>query len=117
MCFIISCICVYYYDYLYVCYMLDIGERAIELMFSVYCHTDENKDYLSTAAGHKVHSSVLFVCIIVCSYAYVAPCVWHTSLVIVYRDKSQSSQFSVICLHDKYAYVAPCVWHMSIDKT
>ena len=37
----------YYYDYLYVCYMLDIGERAIELMFSVYCHTDENKDYLS----------------------------------------------------------------------
>ena len=47
MCFIISCICVYYYDYLYVCYMLDIGERAIELMFSVYCHTDENKDYLS----------------------------------------------------------------------
>ncbi len=27
--------------------MLDIGERAIELMFSVYCHTDENKDYLS----------------------------------------------------------------------
>ena len=42
MCFIISCICVYYYDYLYVCYMLDIGERAIELMFSVYCHTDEN---------------------------------------------------------------------------
>ena len=47
MCFIISCICVYYYDYLYVCYMSDIGERAIELMFSVYCHTDENKDYLS----------------------------------------------------------------------
>ena len=48
MCFIISCImCVYYYDYLYVFYMLDIGERAIELMFSVYCHTDENKDYLS----------------------------------------------------------------------
>ena len=47
MCFIIYCICVYYYDYLYVCYMLDIGERAIELMFSVYCHTDENKDYLS----------------------------------------------------------------------
>ena len=47
MCFIISCICVYYYDYLYVIYMLDIGERAIELMFSVYCHTDENKDYLS----------------------------------------------------------------------
>ena len=47
MCFIISCICVYYYDYLYVCYMLDIGERAIELMFFVYCHTDENKDYLS----------------------------------------------------------------------
>ena len=45
MCFIISCICVYYYDYLYVCYMLGIGERAIELMFSVYCHTDENKDY------------------------------------------------------------------------
>ena len=37
----------YYYDYLYVCYMLDIGERAIELMFSVYCHTDENKDYLT----------------------------------------------------------------------
>ena len=37
----------YYYDYLYVCYMLDIGERAIDLMFSVYCHTDENKDYLS----------------------------------------------------------------------
>ena len=27
--------------------MLDIGERAIELMVSVYCHTDENKDYLS----------------------------------------------------------------------
>ena len=27
--------------------MLDIGERVIELMFSVYCHTDENKDYLS----------------------------------------------------------------------
>ena len=26
--------------------MLEIGERAIELMFSVYCHTDENKDYL-----------------------------------------------------------------------
>ena len=39
-------VCVYYYDYLYVFYMLDIGERAIELMFSGYCHTDENKDYL-----------------------------------------------------------------------
>ena len=39
-------ICVYYYDYLYVFYMLDISQRAIELMFSVYCHTDENKDYL-----------------------------------------------------------------------
>ena len=47
MCFIISCICVYYYDYLYVFYMLDIGERTIELMLSVYCHTDDNKDYLS----------------------------------------------------------------------
>ena len=47
MCFIISCICVYYYVYLYVFYMLDIGDRAIELMFSAYCHTDENKDYLS----------------------------------------------------------------------
>ena len=27
--------------------MLDIGERAIELMFSVYCHTGEKKDDLS----------------------------------------------------------------------
>ena len=56
MCFIISCICVYYYDYLYVCYMLDIGERAIELMFSVYCHTDENKDYLSIYLCHRQRS-------------------------------------------------------------
>ena len=39
--------CVYYYDYLHVFYMLDIGERAIEFTFSVYCHTDENKDNLS----------------------------------------------------------------------
>ena len=55
MCLIISCICVYYHDYLYVCYMLDIGERAIELMFSVYCHTDENKDYLHYAARGMQH--------------------------------------------------------------
>ena len=27
--------------------MLDIGERAIELMFSVYCHTGDKKDDLS----------------------------------------------------------------------
>ena len=27
--------------------MLDIGQRAIELMFPVYGHTDEKKDYLS----------------------------------------------------------------------
>ena len=35
-----------YYDYFYVFYMLDIGQRAIELMLHVYCHTDDNKDYL-----------------------------------------------------------------------
>ena len=41
-CFIILvcvcvCVCVYYYEYLYVFYniMLDIGERAIALMFPV----------------------------------------------------------------------------------
>ena len=27
--------------------MLDIGQRAIELMFPVYRHTDEKKDYIS----------------------------------------------------------------------
>ena len=58
MCFIISCICVYYYDYLYVCYMLDIGERAVELMFSVYCHTDENKDYL-----HNLNHELFSICV------------------------------------------------------
>ena len=48
------CVCVYYYDYLYVFYyMLDIGERAIELMFSVYSHTDENKDYQHLLSTNK----------------------------------------------------------------
>ena len=27
-------------------YFIRYGERAIELMFPVYCHTDDNKDYL-----------------------------------------------------------------------
>ena len=47
-------VCVYYYHYLYVFYyMLDIGERDIELMFSVYSHTDENKDYLHLLSTNK----------------------------------------------------------------
>ena len=36
-------LCVYYYDYLYVFYMLDIVQRAFELMFPVYRYTNENK--------------------------------------------------------------------------
>ena len=40
-------VCVYYYDYLYVFYMLDIGRRAIESVFPVCRHANENKDYLS----------------------------------------------------------------------
>ena len=49
MCFIIllHVFLVYYYDYSYVFYMLDIGQRAFVLMFPVYHHTNENKDYLS----------------------------------------------------------------------
>ena len=35
--------CVYYYDYLYVFYMLQIGQRTFKLMFPVYRDTDENK--------------------------------------------------------------------------
>ena len=42
---------VYYYDYLYVFYMLDIGQRTFELMFPVYRHTDENNNDLSTASA------------------------------------------------------------------
>ena len=41
-------VCVLLCLFIYVSYMLDIGERAIELMFSVDCHADEHKDYLST---------------------------------------------------------------------
>ena len=36
-------LCLYYYDYLYVFYMLDIGQRAFELTFLIYHHIDENK--------------------------------------------------------------------------
>ena len=32
---------------MHVFYMLDIGQRGIEIMFPVYRYTDENKDYLS----------------------------------------------------------------------
>ena len=46
MCFIICCVCTTTIIY-YMFYMLDIAERAIELMFSLYCLiTDENKQYL-----------------------------------------------------------------------
>ena len=51
---------VYYYDYLYVFYRLDIGERSIELMFSVYCHTDENKDHLSIYLSIYTVSSTVY---------------------------------------------------------
>ena len=63
-CFRICWMCVYYYDYLYVFYMLDVGERAIELMFSLYCHTDENKDYLYIASMSKKYTYNIVISVI-----------------------------------------------------
>ena len=53
------------FDVLDVFYVLDIVQRAIELMLPVYRHTDENKDYLSISiyllmtTGQHLHCYLL----------------------------------------------------------